>query len=289
MGGIHPVLREIHQIGDRTRERLLGPQECPPLSRHGIRLLGTSEAWPGFAFRRVSPPGAQILVTVSGAGDVHTAGGWETSGPGSAYLTPAGLPHAYRAVSDAGPWQVCWVTYDAEADAVPVPGPTLVTSLDPEPLAAAIQGLLAEVRGHAGDALLANWAAMVDACARRAAAAPAPGDPRLGRLFREVAQDPARPWTLDEMARRAAMSDEHLRRLCHARFGRSPVQQVAHLRMQQAATLLASGRYTIERAAEAVGYTNAFAFSAAFKRSHGRPPSQYRACSSNLRRNNDQA
>lgn len=274
MSGIHGDLREIHSIGERTRERLVGTQTCPALGSHGILLCGISDARAGFLFQRLRPDIAQVLVTLSGRGDVLLPDGWAPCTVGTAYLTPPGVPHAYRAMESRAAWQVGWVTYEAGADVVTGPAPRLAEA-DPEPFAAALRGLCAEAATAVPDpGLLTDWAGIVHACARRVARLGAPPqDGALAALFQAVAADPSYPWDLETLARRADVSGEHLRRLCHARYGRSPMRQVTHLRMRHAAALLASGRYTVERAAEAVGYTNPFAFSAAFKRERGHPPS----------------
>jgi AraC-like DNA-binding protein len=47
--------------------------------------------------------------------------------------------------------------------------------------------------------------------------------------------------------------------------------------MRRAAALLAAGAASVERAAGAVGYDNPFAFSSAFKRVIGKPPSAFKS------------
>jgi AraC-like DNA-binding protein len=47
-------------------------------------------------------------------------------------------------------------------------------------------------------------------------------------------------------------------------------------RLAMAADLLRAGRDSIESVSRQVGYGNAFAFSAAFKRRHGVPPREFR-------------
>jgi AraC-like DNA-binding protein len=54
------------------------------------------------------------------------------------------------------------------------------------------------------------------------------------------------------------------------------MKQVAMLRMRHAAVLLAHDAYSVEAVAGRVGYDNPYAFSTAFKRYMGVPPSRYR-------------
>jgi transcriptional regulator GlxA family with amidase domain len=151
-----------------------------------------------------------------------------------------------------------------------------VTEVNPEPLAAVIGGLYDEAMNGAADpVILEEWASLLDAQARRIAQ-PSGMDTRLRRLWGSVAADPAGPWTVDALAENASMSGEQLRRLCWRDLRRSPMRQVAFIRMRHAASLLASDFYTIEAVAHKVGYENPFAFSTAFKRVMGASPSGYR-------------
>ena len=58
---------------------------------------------------------------------------------------------------------------------------------------------------------------------------------------------------------------------------RTPMQQVTHLRLRHAASLLTSGDDKLEVIADAVGYANPFVFSNTFKKWTGWRPSEYRA------------
>jgi transcriptional regulator GlxA family with amidase domain len=98
----------------------------------------------------------------------------------------------------------------------------------------------------------------------------------LSVLWERVTANLASAWCLDRLAREAGYSGEHLRRMCQARLGRSPMQQVSFLRMRRAAELLTSTELTIEAVAREVGYENPFVFSNAFTKRIGWRPSEYR-------------
>jgi transcriptional regulator GlxA family with amidase domain len=100
---------------------------------------------------------------------------------------------------------------------------------------------------------------------------------RLVAVWEAVREDLGRPWTQRDLADVARTSGEHLRRLCRASLGRSPMRQLAFLRMQHAAHLLATSDLKIDAIARVVGYANPFAFSTTFKRMTGFRPSHYRA------------
>lgn len=271
------LFREMHTIGSRTREGLATPEMAPALTAHGFRLVGWTEAREGFAFARRAPDFSQILVTVSGVGEAWTGEGWRQMGTGTAYLTPPGVPHAYRAVSGES-WSFVWVIHAAtsarERPLITGDAP-LQTAVNPQPLAAAIRGLYSEAMNEAEAAVTEDWARLVALYARRIAR-PGDSDPRLRRLWEAVAHDPARDWSVSELAARAGMSGEHLRRLCLRETLRSPMQQVTHLRMRHAAALLLRDAYPIAAIAARVGYENPFAFTAAFRRINGLSPAAFR-------------
>ena len=106
---------------------------------------------------------------------------------------------------------------------------------------------------------------------------PGPNDPRLSQLWLKVRQDLGGVWDLQRMANSSGMSYESLRRLCQKYTGRAPLSQLTHLRMLFAADLLACTQEKISSIAARVGYEDAFAFSNAFKREMGQPPSRYRS------------
>jgi AraC-like DNA-binding protein len=72
------------------------------------------------------------------------------------------------------------------------------------------------------------------------------------------------------------MSGEHLRRLCLAGQGCSPMGYVTALRMRRASVLLRTSQVKIEAIATEVGYGGIYAFSTAFKRWSGVPPRAWR-------------
>ena len=269
MGRIHLDLREIHSIGKRTREWIVDPVQCPDLTRYGIALAGISEAGRDFCFVRHCPEMRQVLVSLEGRGSVWTADGWRRCPPGKAYVTAAGTPHAYRS---GGRWRVCWViqppTCTAERHE-----PVLI-DVDPRPLMAVLEGLKLEVSSRREPEALRHWVELLQVYTLRVGRHGSPS--LLWPLWEEVRNRAGERWTLTMLAARAGLEPEQLRRICHRETGRSPMRQVTMLRMQEAVSFLGMG-YTVEATARAVGYENGFAFSTAFRRVAGEPPSQVAA------------
>lgn len=100
-------------------------------------------------------------------------------------------------------------------------------------------------------------------------------DPRLALSIREMHRDPARTWTVEQLARTAALSrSAYFQRFTRA-LGMPPMEYLLAWRMALAKELLSRQRMVMEQVAERVGYSSASTFSAAFARYVGRPPKAY--------------
>ncbi|WP_126555401.1 AraC family transcriptional regulator [Dictyobacter kobayashii] len=273
-----PDLREKHVIGPRTRERRVSYLDCAALRHHGIELAGTSEVSGDFAFVRHNPPFRQVVVCTAGHGQVWIDDQWMQCSAGTAFITPARKFHAYHAI-DNQLWSIGWVIYPEPADSHAsdtLERHTELIQVDPQPLIVAIQGLCREFSGYADPQALALWSHLTHCYAQRIIN-PIAIDRRLERLWEEVASHLAYAWNIDELAQRADMSREHLRRLCQSQLKCSPLRHVTRMRMREAAAMLISPAISINEIAHHVGYENQFAFSVAFKREIGITPTEYRA------------
>ena len=267
-------MRETHNIGDDTRELLVHRQVCRPLGVNQIMLVGISDAGDGFRLVRPKWPHSQVLACFGGEGQVWVNGSWKTLSAGEAYLTPPHVLSAYH--TDRGKrWQLAWVTYEVSPRFSPVTcRQAMVTQGDPRPLRVAIEGLWGEANAKADHSCLQAWVDVIQRYAARI------GDQshhdRFWSVWEHVTADLARDWSVDDMAAMASVSGEQFRRLCHSQVGHTPMQHLAKLRMHRSATLLVSTRMRIESIASAVGYSNRFSFSNAFRREMGQTPANYR-------------
>jgi AraC-like DNA-binding protein len=150
----------------------------------------------------------------------------------------------------------------------------LLSRWNPAPLNHAILGLREAAFSNAPPHLLEKWADLILQSVLSFARSKDP-DLRIVRLWDAVSQDLAKPWSLEEMSAVATLSPEHVRRLSKTATGRSPRSHLTALRMQRAMLLLQRPELTLSQIAEAVGYANPFAFSTAFKKAVGYPPSTY--------------
>jgi AraC family transcriptional regulator, activator of mtrCDE len=100
--------------------------------------------------------------------------------------------------------------------------------------------------------------------------------PRLVGAMAVMLQDPARPWTLPELAARSNMSRATFIRQVQASLGRSAFDLLTDVRMAIAANSLSSPSASTESVAFEVGYKSVSAFRQAFARRLGVTPGAYR-------------
>jgi AraC-like DNA-binding protein len=101
-------------------------------------------------------------------------------------------------------------------------------------------------------------------------------DPVVGGVLARLHAQPAEHWTLEQMARDAAVSRTVLaERFVHF-TGLSPMHYLAGWRMQLAAARLEDPAHTVAAIAQEVGYESEAAFSRAFKRYSGVAPASWR-------------
>ncbi|MEV4179122.1 AraC family transcriptional regulator [Nonomuraea sp. NPDC049709] len=102
-------------------------------------------------------------------------------------------------------------------------------------------------------------------------------DPIVGEALRLMHDDPARPWTVAQLASRTGVSRSAFARRFTTLVGQPPLAYLTEWRMTIASDLLIEPDATIADVANRVGYADAFNFSAAFKRVKGMSPSNHRS------------
>jgi AraC-like DNA-binding protein len=105
----------------------------------------------------------------------------------------------------------------------------------------------------------------------------AQGDPVVGRALRMLHNHPAHPWTVGALAGRTGVSRAALARRFTELVGEPPMSYLTSWRLALAADLLREPDATLGAVARQVGYSSAFALSAAFKRVRGVSPQAFRA------------
>jgi AraC-like DNA-binding protein len=101
-------------------------------------------------------------------------------------------------------------------------------------------------------------------------------DPQIGRALALLHAQPARAWTLEDLAGEIGASRSgFVSRFTHL-LGYPPMQYLTRWRMQLAAKRLCEHGAKVASVAQDVGYESEAAFSRAFKKFSGRSPSEWR-------------
>ena len=101
-------------------------------------------------------------------------------------------------------------------------------------------------------------------------------DPKVGQALALLHREPARSWTLGDLARSSGTSRTVLADRFSALMGESPLAYLARWRLQLAARRLMTTDRKVLQVAYDVGYESEAAFSRAFRRAFGMPPARYR-------------
>jgi AraC-like DNA-binding protein len=101
-------------------------------------------------------------------------------------------------------------------------------------------------------------------------------DPQVGRVLAAIHRRPGEPWTVTSLARVAQASRSSFAERFAAAVGMPPARYLTRWRMHVASGWLQHERTTVSEAATRLGYESEPAFSRAFKRVVGIPPSALR-------------
>ena len=102
-------------------------------------------------------------------------------------------------------------------------------------------------------------------------------DPVVGRALSRLHSQPARAWTLPELAHEAGASRSVLAERFAYFVGYPPMLYLTRWRMQLAASRLAAGASPLSAVASEVGYESEAAFCRAFKKLTGETPASWRS------------
>ncbi|WP_343611965.1 AraC family transcriptional regulator [Novosphingobium sp.] len=100
-------------------------------------------------------------------------------------------------------------------------------------------------------------------------------DERIAQALRQMHDDPARAWTVAELAKETALSRSTFFDRFRREVGLAPMDYLAGWRMALARDLLRQGKVALGQVAQRVGYGSASSFSVAFARHVGTPPMAY--------------
>ncbi|MGI4799148.1 MAG: AraC family transcriptional regulator [Janthinobacterium lividum] len=100
-------------------------------------------------------------------------------------------------------------------------------------------------------------------------------DERLAAALRQMHDEPTRPWTVDALAREAALSRSAFFDRFRREVGVAPMEYLLGWRMAMAKDMLRGGSGSVGEIAQRVGYSSSSTFSVAFSRQVGTSPTTY--------------
>ena len=100
-------------------------------------------------------------------------------------------------------------------------------------------------------------------------------DARVAEALRQMHGDPARPWTVQQLARGAGLSRSAFFDRFSGTVGLRPMEYLLGWRMAVAKNLLRGDPIALDEVARRVGYGSASTFSTAFSRHVGQPPGRF--------------
>ncbi len=100
-------------------------------------------------------------------------------------------------------------------------------------------------------------------------------DERLATAIRRMHENPARAWTVAQLAKEAALSRSAFFERFNRAVGVAPMEYLLAWRMALAKKLLRQNQSAVADVSERVGYSSASTFSVAFTRYVGLPPARY--------------
>ncbi len=271
-------IRETNILGAETRQFSRNAMDCQALAEAGIDSVGFGHMGRDYYSGRNSPQLTHMASCFAGSGEVYSGGSWMPFVPGLAVFQPAGHANAARSL-EGKPLSFFWIFFNRSSRFLKSrlflkPSQRMRDSLA---ASGALMELCCEGMGRQRASPEIERACVQLICAWLEELLFEDGvSGRLDPLWVKVSGQLGRKWDTRSLAKMAGVSPTHLRRICAAESQISPMRRLAALRMERAKTLLSVMDMKMEEVASQAGYANMFAFSAAFKRHVGMPPSAWR-------------
>lgn len=254
-----------------------------------IRLCycGMEDCEPGWTFGPYVRENYVIHVVTGGRGRYKTANGeYELSG-GSMFVIYPGEETVYSA-DDADPWSYMWIGFNGrEAENVIREigflreSPVILIN-ETEGIKAALERIL-EARQFTLAAAMKRSAAFYDILALMMEQSSNdsifrddPEDRYVSRAVEIISVSYAERVRIAEVADKLGINRSYLSSIFKRKMRMSPQEFLINLRLEKAAQMLRETKEPIGAIAAAVGYTDALAFSKAFKQKYDETPSDFR-------------
>ncbi|MGO4620457.1 AraC family transcriptional regulator [Ensifer sp. 2TAB8] len=230
-----------------------------------------------------------FVYTTGGCGLIEVRGQRFTAETGSVAWLDTAQAYAHSCAPESESWRYLWMGIeghglDALYQFLNVQQSPLFVPRDPQTAQTAFEGVsrfLAE-RSPATDALAsaAISGLIADMIGPRLTGSEpgqdAPGEDRLLAVLSAMREDLARPWTIDDLAARARLSQSQLFRRFRDMVGTTPMDWLRHERINQAKRLLVGPDAKVSTVAAVCGYPDPYHFSRDFRRLTGYTPTKFR-------------
>ena len=272
-------IRELFDIGPSCYERFISSVTLAEFESLEIQLAGCSNLSGNYCVARTSPPDHTLFYTLSGQGELTTSHRRYDLTPNSLAILPA--KQAFEVKIAAEHWDIFWINLanSKRWEKAALSQALVLENQQLEPLHLAMELLYCEDNKPLREGVVPFLQYYLDLTFEtqiRQEHFANDTDDRLRSLFQEIEKRLQFDWSIDAMCQYVHYSSPHLHRLCKAKFTRSPMQQLIHLRMERSKNLLLNTNWPISHIANYVGYPNIFNFSKRFKKSVGVSPSEFR-------------
>lgn len=270
---------------DRRQLNLTQP-DAAPLRERDIILASTLDIRQRCEVDRRDPTVHVLIFTLDGRARLFTEE-FPRKGrsvqPGQIVVLPAHCPHYYR--MEGSHWKAIWF-YLADSDTwrqLRDAKPHVRTAITYNEIKMAMEGFWAEslrnetrarlAAKHYAEVIVLNLERELD---MEESSSNKEMRQRLYKLWDSVSANLGHQWTVAELAEEVSVSPQHLYRVSMRLCGHKPMEMVTLLRMRQAEELLIHTNYMVKAISRLLGYSDAFSFSAAFKKHAGCSPREFR-------------
>jgi len=266
----------VAQNSDPHRRLFKDAIICKSLGQYNMKHVGIMQAQFPYATSRVHQSGSFLLACISGTGEILMDGNWKRIKANQACILPPHTINAFRAISRQT-WKFAWVRYieNPNKKSIANTHSPIQAEFDSIALLSIIEGLRHELENNPNESLTSCWIDLLQQQVLKFVR-PIEIDSRITNIWQTVTDDLSKDWTLNALASIGCLSEEHFRRLNNKQLGRSPMQHLIYLRIQEARKLLLETNESIESICNLVGYQNPFSFSNTFKKWLGYRPSALR-------------
>jgi AraC-like DNA-binding protein len=230
---------------------------------------------PGRSMERHRHDFLQVIHVVEGVLEIDWGAGWVAVGPGQVHVLPPGHHHALRSPRGQAQFGLNAARRDdgrgllaALCEVVRAPVVIDGRGLPVDAVRAAATAWPRHRQAHLAVAVDSYALALLDRLA------PAP-EPVAQRLYAWLHEHQCGPIAVPVVARRLGTTRVTLQRACHVAFGCGVSALHERMRIAAASEVLLAGA-DVAAAAAAVGYSDPTAFTRAFRRVHGLPPTRWR-------------